>query len=48
MAVTSWAANTAFSVGDIRHATVQQATGLSFNVRLLERLLAPSLVGQQM
>lgn len=30
MAVSSWTANTAFSVGNIRHATVQQATGLYF------------------
>lgn len=30
MAVSSWAATTAFSVGDIRRATTDQATGLFF------------------
>ena len=30
MAVAAWAASTAFSVGDIRRATTEQASGLFF------------------
>ena len=47
MAVAAWAASTAFSVGDIRRATTEQASGLFSGVRLLERQLRLNPAGQR-
>ena len=46
MAVAAWAASTAFSVGDIRRATTEQALACGFVVQLLVLLQAVNRAGR--